>query len=78
MLEADLPNGVTRDPHCSPYVGLENCHALQFEFANEDGSESSCIVWRDDRVDFATGDLIRSISRSKKLSQVGSNQHIVG
>gem|GEM_PF-2656839 len=42
------PNGVTRDVHCSPHVGLDNCHALQFEFKkNENGSEGSCIVWRD-------------------------------
>ena len=47
MIEADLPNGVTRDVHCSPSVGLDDCHALQFEFANDDGGEASCIVWRD-------------------------------
>ena len=47
MLEAQLPEGLTRNQHCLPHVSLDTCHAMCFAFQRDDGSESELIVWRD-------------------------------
>lgn len=71
MLESKLPDGVTRDRHCSPNVNLDNCHALYFSFEYTDGSTATIIAWRDPKPN------IKPLDERKRLRDVRSGDRVL-